>query len=251
MTSGGGRHEIFERASDGVSGDDHDGVLSKTLCDPACQTLCTVENYPAAAPRGVFVNLDHHTVLASTLPCTPGTKLGHVRKGSVKVTLEVAAKRLAVEGDGKVLVTTLLESRRKSRANVDAYGAHGREISSRRGESSLLTERSDVKVSSSAHKKKVSHKLRGPEELEKRAGRWNGRFWLYFEFDKGDGSLVIETSWLPSIPEVTKVLRPLGFQRAKSGAYRLRIPKEKVDDHLGIVRLATRAIDVLMKEGYV
>ncbi|MGA7123536.1 MAG: hypothetical protein WBY94_25760 [Polyangiaceae bacterium] len=91
---------------------------------------------------------------------------------------------------------------------------------------------------------------RGVEELERRAGRENGRFWLYFQFDRKTGALGVETSWLPSVPQVTKALRPLGFRRRRDGAYRVVLSSEDASDDLRVVRLATKALGVLMAEGY-
>ena len=61
---------------------------------------------------------------------------------------------------------------------------------------------------------------------------------------------IVETSWLPSVPQVTKALRPLGFRRRRDGAYRVVLSSEDASDDLRVVRLATKALGVLMAEGY-
>jgi hypothetical protein len=67
----------------------------------------------------------------------------------------------------------------------------------------------------------------------------------------GTGGLAIETSWLPGLSEVASVLEPLGFSRLETGCYRVVLSVGETRDHLRIVRLATRALGVLLEEGYV
>ena len=61
------------------------------------------------------------------------------------------------------------------------------------------------------------------------------------------GELVVETSWLPAVPEVIDALKPLGFRRLSSGSYRAVLAGGR-EDRLGAIRLATKALGVLLQE---
>ena len=72
------------------------------------------------------------------------------------------------------------------------------------------------------------------------------RFYLYFEVERSTGQISIETSWLPDLPEVNAALIPLGFRRQLDGSYYVELPD--ADDHVGILRRATKAIALLIGE---
>jgi len=59
---------------------------------------------------------------------------------------------------------------------------------------------------------------------------------------------MVETSWLSALPEVRKVLDPLGFKRAEDGAYRLVLGKDQIENKLGVLRALTKALTVMLEE---
>jgi len=63
--------------------------------------------------------------------------------------------------------------------------------------------------------------------------------------------MALETSWLPDAPEVAEALRPFGFRRHRdpTRGYRVVLEAGRSGDSLGIVRLATKALAVLLAEG--
>lgn len=83
-------------------------------------------------------------------------------------------------------------------------------------------------------------------QLEARTGRFPGRFWLYFEHASKDDSLIVDTSWLPALPEVRQVLGLLGFRRLQNGSYRAIL--RDLNGHLRILRTVTKALSALLDE---
>lgn len=69
--------------------------------------------------------------------------------------------------------------------------------------------------------------------------------YLYFEVDRDNRLVQIETSWLPNLPPVQEALVPLGFTRAAHGSWSTRV---KIDDSLGAARRVTRAFELLLTE---
>jgi hypothetical protein len=68
---------------------------------------------------------------------------------------------------------------------------------------------------------------------------------LYFEVDRKQHLVRIETSWLPNVHAVRDALAPLGFTRADRGAWRALVD---LDNFVGVVRMVTRALELLLQE---
>jgi len=87
-------------------------------------------------------------------------------------------------------------------------------------------------------------------ELRRRAQEARPRDLVYLIVEPlEDGRMALETSWLPDAPEVTEALRPFGFRRHRDPTRGYRVVLDRADDSLGIVRLATKALAVLLAEG--
>jgi len=69
---------------------------------------------------------------------------------------------------------------------------------------------------------------------------------LYFEVDRRQRHVRIETSWLPNVHAVRSALAPLGFARAERGGTWSALVE--LDDFVGVVRRVTRALELLLKE---
>jgi hypothetical protein len=69
--------------------------------------------------------------------------------------------------------------------------------------------------------------------------------YLYFEVDRGEHTVTIETSWLPYLRPVREALLPLGFERLPRGAWRACVG---LDDFMGVARRTTRALELLLTE---
>jgi hypothetical protein len=82
-------------------------------------------------------------------------------------------------------------------------------------------------------------------QLDQRA-RWRRGFYLLAEIDRRTGQLALETSWLPDVPEAEAALSPFGFRRMKDGGFRVECCE--VQDAVGILRRATKAITLLLEE---
>jgi hypothetical protein len=69
---------------------------------------------------------------------------------------------------------------------------------------------------------------------------------LYFEVDRKQHLVRVETSWLPDVQAVHVALAPLGFTRADhGGAWSALVD---LDDFVGVVRRVTRALELLLAE---
>lgn len=82
-------------------------------------------------------------------------------------------------------------------------------------------------------------------DLKQRGKYHSNHFYLYFEIDRGEGQVTIETAWLPDIRPVREQLAPLGFVRNERGAWRVRVP---LDDFMGVHRRVVRALELLLVE---
>jgi UDP-N-acetylmuramate-alanine ligase len=69
---------------------------------------------------------------------------------------------------------------------------------------------------------------------------------LYFEVDRKQHHVRVETSWLPNVHAVRSALAPLGFARADRGGTWSALVE--LDDFVGVVRRVTRALELLLKE---
>lgn len=220
------RNEILYHSSFKVRCDHHNSVLSKTLCYLPCNSRSTTKNCLTIPSYGRLVNLHDKAILSASTPSTTCFDVSNIRKVSTNNPFHIIEKRLTIKSRGDTFVSALPEARRNAGADVKTNSASGRKVS--RSHSSNIAE--------------------GREILEKKAGKKNGQFWIYFAFDENE-NLIIETSFLPDIPEVQKELKPLGFKRRKDGAYEVKIsPKEQ--DQISVLRKVTKAVNILLKEGY-
>lgn len=82
-------------------------------------------------------------------------------------------------------------------------------------------------------------------DLKQRRKFRSNHFYLYFEADRGDGHVAIETAWLPDLRPVREQLEPLGFIRNEQGTWRARAT---LDDFMGVSRRVARALELLIAE---
>lgn len=68
---------------------------------------------------------------------------------------------------------------------------------------------------------------------------------LYFEVDREQQLVSIETSWLPNLRPVREALVPIGFERDRRGMWRARVG---LDDFVGVIRRVSRALELLLTE---
>jgi hypothetical protein len=69
---------------------------------------------------------------------------------------------------------------------------------------------------------------------------------LYFEVDRKQHHVRVETSWLPNVHAVRSALAPLGFARADRGGTWSALVE--LDDFMGVARKVTRVLELLLKE---
>lgn len=220
------RNKVLYHSSLKIGSYNHNRVLPKTFCNLSCNSRSSTKNRLTIASHGSLVNLHNKALLSASSPSTSCFHVSNIRKVPADSPFHIIQKGLAIERHGDTFVSALPEARGNAGTDVKANGASRRKVS--RTHSSNVAE--------------------GRENLEKKAGKKNGNFWIYFAFDENE-NLIIETSFLPDIPEIQKKLKPLGFKRRKDGSYEVKIgPKEQ--DQISILRKITKAANVLLQEGY-
>lgn len=220
--SGRANEPVLDAAA-GVRRDQQHGLLPEDDGDLGREGLRPSEDVGAAALVRAHDHLDGVPVLAPSLPDPARLEEGRALELALDEGLERVTEHRPIERHGKSPVATDLAG--DAGADVEAHGAGGTD----------------------GHESSIPAKTEASKDaLERRAGREASRFYLYFEIDRGTGQISIETSWLPDVPKVIDALVPLGFRRKSDGSYRAEL--SDADDHVGILRRATRAIALLVEE---
>jgi hypothetical protein len=221
--SGGGLHQTLLNSATRIDRDEQDGLLPEDEGDLRGQLLCAAEEVGAAAADRTHHHLGHVAVLGAALPNAARLEEGRVLEPAPDRTLDAFVEDVRIERDRQPLVAA--DSAGYSGSDVEAHCAGWLD-----GHAPSISAKPDA----------------SKEALERRAGRVTHRFYLYFEVERSTGQISIETSWLPDMPEVNDALVPLGFRRQPDGSYCVEL--SDVDDHVGILRRATKAIALLIEE---
>lgn len=233
--------ELLNVPALGVGGDKKDGLLTKGTRDAACNPFGAGENLAAVSAHGGRENLDHQPVLSSALPDAAGLEVGSAGKDVADELLDLGKERAAIKGGRKLVEAS--SSSGDAAADVEADGAARLEVplraSATREDRTPGVRTSD---SPSSHASKIAE---DKQTLKDRAGRSRGRIWLYAAVDETEDVILLETSWLPRIPQIVETLKPLGFRHRKDGCYRAELSAK---NELGVRRAVGKAFEVMLKE---
>ena len=204
----GAAREPLTHVARGVCADDHDGGLTQPLGELAAQQGTPAEQRVAVDVLG-REDLDRIGLLQLAVPQPAG--LG---EGS---TPEVQARQLH-EGRAHLSVADpLARLVREVGTDVEPDRACG-----------VLGSHESMLSELRAHGKLRSNCC-----------------YLYFDVDRRQRTVEIQTSWLPGIAPVKEALAPLGFARQPRGDWRTTV---SVDDFVGVSRRVARALELLLTE---
>ena len=236
-TRSGCRDEILSASSLGVDRNQKDSFLAKSSRDAAGRKLAALEHGAAALGGRRGEDLDHHAVLGAAFPDPARLEESRVGEYIAHKFFDAAHKRLAVEGRRQVPVAS--GSAGDPGADVQAEGAARLGVATPRGRGRSTAR---TRAAKTRHDENVAATRR---TLKVRGGRTINKIWLYSSVDRSAGEIVLETSWLPRVAEVTRALEPLGFRRRPDGCYRVEL---SVTNELGIRRAVGRAFEVMIQE---
>jgi hypothetical protein len=227
--------EGLARTSPSVRYDEKHGLLPQAAGDRLGDALGSLEDASAASGDGRGHDLHHETILPRSLPDPARLEVRGAGERLADEPLDPRAKRTRVERGGKAAVGSRAEARGYPRADVEAHDASRGSVPSRpRSRDSRDETRAARAASVADHERRVS-------------ARRPGVLGLVIERDAETGNVSVETSWLPDLPEVRKALGPT-FRRTKRGIYRAVLSAREAGDRLRLVRLATKAIDIMLEE---
>jgi hypothetical protein len=213
-------HEPLVNDATRIDRDEQDSLLPEDESNLGGQLLCAAEKVGAASTDRRHDHLGHVPVLGATLPDAARLEEGRIFELAPDRPLDTFLENVRIERNRQPFVTA--DSAGNAGSDVEAHSTGGLD-----GHAPNIPEASK-------------------DALEQRAGRGTHRFYLYFEVDRKTGQISIETSWLPDLPELNAALVPLGFHRKPDGSYRAELPD--ADDHVGILRRATKALTFLLDE---
>ena len=206
--------ETLAHLSSGVRADNHHGGLPQLLGKSTGQPITFPKQGTAVNILG-GEDLDDVGVFEFSSPETSGLSEGGAD--------ELGARQVhqgATQGNVTDSLTGLI---REVRPDVEPNGTRGDALIS-----TVLTSHESI-----LHKLKARGKYR------------SNHCYLYFEVERKKKLVRIETSWLPNLSPVHKVLVPLGFAREASGSWSARV---EIGDFVGVVRRVTQALELLLTE---
>ena len=204
----GTARESLAHVPGGVRADDHHGGLAEPLGELAAQESPPAEQRVAVEVLG-RENLDGVGLLQLAVPEPTG-----LRKGG---PLEVQARQFHEGGSHLPVADPIAGLVGEVRDDVEPDGAGGSVI----GHGDIVS------------------------KLCARGKFQSNQCYLYFEVDRRERTVEIQTSWLPGIAPVKEALAPLGFARQPRGDWRATV---SVDDFVGVSRRVARALELLLTE---
>ena len=234
-----GGNEVLLPPSLSIDRDQKDSLLPESSRDTPRDKRAPLEHDAAALGGGRGEDLDHHAVLGAALPDPARLEERSVREYIAHKFFDAAHKRLSIEGRRQVSVAS--GSSGDPGADVQTEGAARLGVTTPRRRRVSRTADGGRRTADGYPESVAATR----HVLKDRGGRTLNKIWLYSSVDRSAGEIVLETSWLPRVAEVTGALEPLGFRRRPDGCYRVEL---SVTNELGIRRAVGRAFEVMIQE---